>query len=401
MRSSHVIFVNRYFHPDHSATSQLVSDLAFHLAARGWTVEVVTSRQRYDDSRARLAPGEEIRGVLIHRVATTTFGRMLLAGRAVDYLTFYVSAFMALMRYARKGTVVVAMTDPPLISVVAALAALLRRAVLVNWIQDLFPEVAEALGVLERGTSLLRWPRNWSLRRARTNVVLGELMATRVRAVVPPNRGTSIVVQHNWAVDELVAVPRGDNPLRKEWALGDRFVVAYSGNLGRAHDFSAIIGAMHQLPEIAFLIVGGGAQLGSVKKAAAGLPNVQFQPYQPRELLSASLSAADAHLVTLQPVLEGLIVPSKIYGVLAAARPVVFIGDSDGEAARIIRKNDCGLVVPRDDTMSLVASIRDLAENPMKSVAMGARGRALYESHFRASIARQNWENILLGASDA
>ncbi|MEO8037011.1 MAG: glycosyltransferase family 4 protein, partial [Acidobacteriota bacterium] len=381
MQTRHVIFVNRYFHPDHSATSQLVSDLAFHLASRGWTVEVVTSRQSYDDPRARLLPRERVRGVTIHRVATTTFGRMFLAGRAVDYVTFYVSAFITLMKHARRGTVVVAMTDPPLISVVAAFAAFLSRAILVNWIQDLFPEVAEALGVLKRGASLLRRPRDWSLRRARTNVVLGELMANRIGAILPRSRAGSIAVRHNWAVDELVAVPKTDNPLRAEWSLGDRFVVAYSGNLGRAHDFSAIIAAMHELPEITFLIVGGGAQLETVKKAAADLANVQFRPYQPRELLSASLSAADAHLVTLQPDLEGLIVPSKLYGVLAAARPAIFIGDPEGEAARIIREYDCGLIVRNDDTEALVTSLRGLAADPKKGVVMGMRGRALYESH--------------------
>ena len=113
----HLLFVNRYFHPDHSATSQMLSDLSFHLAERGWRVEVVTSRQRYDDSSARLPSRETVRGVEVRRVWSTRFGRGFLPGRAVDYATFYFSAFFALLRRAKRGSTIVALTDPPMISV--------------------------------------------------------------------------------------------------------------------------------------------------------------------------------------------------------------------------------------------------------------------------------------------
>src|SRR3954470_2824798 len=155
-----VLFVNRFFHPDHSATSQMLSDLSFHLAERGWNVEVITSRQRYDDASAKLPPREIVRGVDVRRVWSTRFGRGFLPGRAIDYATFYVSAFFALLRRGGRGATIVALTDPPLISVVAALAAMLRGAALVNWTQDLFPDVAEALGM--RGVQLLRGIRDWS-----------------------------------------------------------------------------------------------------------------------------------------------------------------------------------------------------------------------------------------------
>src|SRR3954451_23255251 len=183
-----VLFVNRFFHPDHSATSQMLSDLSFHLAEHGWAVEVVTSRQRYDDARATLPARETVCGVSVRRVWSTRFGRGFLPGRAIDYATFYVSAFFALLRRARSGSTIVALTDPPLISVVAALAAMLRGAKLVNWTQDLFPEVAEALGM--RALRILRRVRYWSLRRARDNVALCDSIAARL-----PHG----IVIHNWA----------------------------------------------------------------------------------------------------------------------------------------------------------------------------------------------------------
>ncbi|MGA8806351.1 MAG: glycosyltransferase family 4 protein [Thermoanaerobaculia bacterium] len=370
-----VLFVNRYFHPDHSATSQMLSDLAFHLAARGRTVGVVTSRQRYDDAAARLPRHETIAGVDVRRVWSTRFGRGFLPGRAIDYATFYISAFFALLRGAERDSTIVALTDPPMISVVAALAAMLRGARLINWTQDLFPEVAEALGM--RSLRVLRSIRDWSLRRAHTNVALGDSMAARL-----PNA----VVIHNWADAALhpIDIPH------------DRFIAGYSGNLGRAHDARTMLAAIRALRDeaaIEFVITGGGAQLEAMR--AERLPNVRFAGYAPRERLSESLSAADAHLVTLLPSLEGLIVPSKFYGVLAVARPVLFVGAADSDLARIIRTYDCGYVIKPGDGNALATSIRELANDRDRARAMGLRGRRLYEEKFAPQLALASWERIL------
>jgi glycosyltransferase involved in cell wall biosynthesis len=375
MSARHVVFVNRFFHPDHSATSQMLSDLAFHLAERGWRVEVVTSQQRYDDASAHLPARETLRGVAVTRVWSSSFGRSFLPGRAVDYATFYASAFVALLRRANRGTTIVALTDPPLISVVAALAAKMRGATLVNWTQDLFPEVAEALGM--RSLRVLRGIRNWSLRRARTNVALGDSMAARLPRAA---------VIHNWA----------DGSLRPIEQRHDRFIAGYSGNLGRAHGADTMLAAMRALRDdssIEFLVTGGGAQLDVIRNE--GLPNVRFAGYAPREKLSESLSAADAHLVTLQPALEGLVVPSKFYGVLAVARPVLFVGSAEGELARIIRKYECGIVIEAGDGAGLARCIRDLAQSPERARAMGRRGRLLYDTRFAPAIAMAAWEKIL------
>ncbi|MCU1245162.1 MAG: putative colanic acid biosynthesis glycosyl transferase [Acidobacteria bacterium] len=383
-----IVFVNRYFHPDHSATSQMASDLAFHLQNRGWDVAAISSRQRYDEPEASLPSRSIEQGVEVRRVWSSRFGRANLLGRAVDYATFYVSAFLAMLREGGRGTVLVALTDPPLLSVAAALAANLRGTTLVNWTQDLFPEVARALGV--RAPRILERLRDWSLRRARTNVALGELMADRIRG-----RGAQAIVQHNWATDALQPVARETNPLRSEWALGDRFVAGYSGNLGRAHEFEAIAGAVRAMPDVAFLFIGAGAQLERVQRETAGAANVTFRPYQTRRRLSDSLSVADVHLVSLQPALEGLIVPSKFYGILAVARPVIFIGASGGELARLIGEHGCGLVVAPGDADGLAEAIRRLAADPALAADMGRRGRALYEARFAPELALAGWEHIL------
>jgi glycosyltransferase involved in cell wall biosynthesis len=247
-----IIFVNRFFYPDHSATSQILSDLAFHLATYGHDVHVVTSRQRYDDPDARLPPEQTECGVHIHRIATTKFGRIRLLGRAIDYLGFYRALRGVLRTLLRPGDVVVAKTDPPLISVVVMAAAARSGACSINWVQDLYPEVAARLGVPYLRGPVSRAFAHWrdrSLQFAAANVAISERMAEAIAVRgVPPER---IHVIPNWCDDETtVPMAPHDNQLRRQWLLQDQFVVGYSGNLGRAHEFDTIVGAAAQLKPI-------------------------------------------------------------------------------------------------------------------------------------------------------
>ena len=234
-----VFFLNRYFFPDHSATSQILSQLAFHLAESGRDIHVITSQQIYDNPGARLPAHEVVRGVTIHRVSGTQFGRSALLGRAIDYLAFYVGARRALIAMANRGDIIVPMTDPPLLSIVGMHAARRRGAHLVNWLQDIYPEVAIELGVpLIKGpvAGLLSYLRNASLNAADANVVVGERMAEKLRTFGVASDRVHVIP--NWCDDEqIMPVAAGENPLRSKWQLDDKFVVGYSGNLGRAHEF--------------------------------------------------------------------------------------------------------------------------------------------------------------------
>lgn len=404
-RARCVVFVNRYFSPDISATSQMLSDLAFGLARRGWRVRVVTSRQRYDDPGARLPAREVIDGVEVVRVATTRFGRASLPGRAVDYLTFYLSAAWTLVRSVRPGDVVVAKTDPPLLSILTSPIARLRRASAVNWLQDLFPEIAAGVG-LGGGAAArpffaaLARLRDASLRGAACNVVLGERMRRLVLARGIPEDAIRIV--HNWADGARIRpVAPQSNRLRREWGLDGRFVVGYSGNLGRAHEFATMLAAIEATASAAvpvtWLFIGGGSAFVELEAEvrARGLAHVVFKPYQPRERLAESLSAADVHLVSLRPELEGLIVPSKYYGIAAAGRPTIFIGDAQGEIARIISSADAGLTVAPGDGPALARSVLDLAADPERAAAMGQRAREDFDGRFDVERAIASWTAVL------
>lgn len=396
-----IIFVNRYFYPDHSATSQLLTDLAFALAREGRDVRVITSRQAYDDPASELPATESVNGVGITRVWTSRFGRGRLWGRAFDYLTFYISAAWRLAAITGTGDIVVAKTDPPLISVIAAAVAKLRKATLVNWIQDLFPEIAVALGV--KGINLLapvlRGLRNVSLRAAEFNVVLGDRMAERIIAQgINPEQ---IKVIHNWADgNDIKPVPRADNRLREEWGLRAKFVVGYSGNMGRAHEFQTIVNVAALLKDsidLVFLFIGNGARRQWVESECKrrGLSNVAFKPYQPREFLAESLSVPDIHVISLMPALEGLIVPSKFYGIAAAGRPTLYLGDPAGEIPKILAECRCGIAVNIGDAEKAADYIKSMMTDMSEVEMAGASARAVFEKCFDKSRALDVWRSIL------
>ena len=394
-----IIYINRYFYPDYSATSQLLSDLAFCLKGESSETHIVTSRQRYDKPKAVLPQKEIIRGVHVHRVWTTRFGRYSNYGRVIDYLSFYVTSMFYLLCLTKRDDIVVAKTDPPLISVPAAVVTKLKSAHLVNWLQDLFPEIAEKLGVRFIDGPLfsaLKWARNCGLHKARKNVVIGEKMAGHLRKEGIAD--SKIVVIDNW-VDggEVQPVAPENNKLRDEWGLVGKYVIGYSGNLGRAHDFSTILDAAELLindTNIVFVFIGGGVKLESAKKQChnRGLTNVQFQPYQPRNRLSESLSVPNVHLISLNQELEGLIVPSKFYGVIAVGQPMVFIGDSNGEIAQKIKKYGCGKTIRQGDVDGLVDVIKKLSSDRNFHEQLSKNSRAIGDKTYGLTQSLMKWK---------
>lgn len=398
-----IIFLNRFFYPDHSATSQILSDLAFHLAAAGRDVHVVASRQRYDDPGAELPERENVRGVQVRRVSTTNFGRSSLLGRSLDYLSCYRAMAHAMAELAQPGDVIVAKTDPPLLSVLAARAAARRGARLINWLQDLYPEVAVELGIpFVRGPVAygLARLRDSSLNAAAVNVVLGDSMAGRVRAAgIPPEK---IAIIPNWVDDEaIVPVPPADNPLRREWGLDGKFVIGYSGNLGRAHDYEPILAAAGRLRDrfgIVFLFIGGGRHFDELARRARenGLEaTVRFLPYQDQSQLKYSLSAPDVHWLSLRPELEGLIFPSKFYGIAAAGRPIVVLAAPDGEISKLVERHGCGFAIGPTEVERLTGVILALAGDPQRCAAMGAAARAMLDADLTRRRAFERWGRVL------
>ena len=205
----------------------------------------------------------------------------------------------------------------------------------------------------------------------------------------------------NWA-DGAAITPKASkhSALRARLGIGDQFVVCYSGNLGRAHEFDTFLGAADALrndSSVLFLMIGGGVKMEALRRAVAArkLPNFRFLPYQPRVDLADSLAAGDLHLVSLLPRLEGLVMPSKLYGILAAGRPMIFIGDSDGEIARLIRDVQCGVSVEVNAGAKLIATILRLKSDPTICAAMGNRARECFLSSYTLDNVLERWTTVL------
>ncbi len=391
-----LIFANRFYWPETPATGQLLTDLAEGLAGRGHAVIVLTSTG--NDGGMPLPAAENRNGVSIVRLRGTRWHKLGLLGKACDYASFYTAVLWRAWREVRTGDTLVALTDPPLLGIGLAAVARVRGAALVHWAQDIYPEIAIQLAGL-KPLALLRPLRDTSWRRARTVVTLGDDMAATVRrAGVPADR---VAVIPNWAPVGLAPVPSEERDAqRRAWGLEGKFVVAYSGNLGRVHDLDPVVEAATRLrdrPDIVFLFVGGGARLAELQAAVRSrkLTNVSFQPAQPRACLARSLASGDLHLVTLLPGCERYVFPSKLYGPLAVGRPVLAVASPDSELARLVTDAGIGVATDGRDSAGLAATIGALADAPARVAALAQAALDYAANRGGLELALARWARVL------
>ena len=374
-RRPHILVMNQYYWPGVEATAHLLSQLCEALADE-FDVTVLTGMLWGVESD----PGRSERnGVRIVRVRSTAYDRSALLPRAVNYLTYLGQSFLEALRVGRPD-VVLCMTDPPVIGDVALIVARRYRVPLVVISQDVFPEIAVALRRLENPAlvALLRSLVGFYLRRADRVVAIGETMGTRLAE--KGTRPERITVIPNWTD------PYAIEPLSKEtlWAreqgLADRFVVMHSGNVGHAQNLDALVRAgtfLRDLDDLVIAVIGDGARHDALVTLTELLEvdAVRFLPYQPRGVLSQSLSAGDVHVVGLARGLAGYVVPSRLYGILAAARPVIVAAERQSETAQLVSRVGCGIVVEPGRPDLLARAIRDAHDGDLDLAGMGRRGR--------------------------
>jgi len=392
-----ILLLNQFFHPDHSATAQLATDLAEDLSARGHQVTVLAARGRYLGG-GRLSARELHHGVEILRVRSTSLGKSSTARRLVDYLTFLCAAAWRVLLLP-KADVVVCLSTPPLVATIAAALRAVRRVPFVFWLQDVYPDLAIEFGVVRRDGAVAGASRavaEWTLRRADRVVVLGEAMAARVAAHGVP--GPRIRVVPNWADGRcLVPLDPTKNRFIRDHGLEGKRIVLYSGNMGRAHDLATLLGAaraMRARDDLVFLFIGDGDKRREVEAAAAALPAVRILPYMPREQLSESLSSGDVHVVSQSTGTLGLLEPSKLYGAMAVGRPVLFIGPAGGEAAVTVARERLGEVVAPGDVAGAVAALERLLGDD----EAGPRARAAFERAYDRPVRTAQLASILESA---
>jgi len=401
-----LLFVNQHYYPDVASTGQHLTDLAEHLAAGGFEVDVLCGSGRYVSGALGVPRREARRGVQITRARTTAFGRGTHVGRLLDYATFFAQVLTRLL-FRRRYDLVVYLTTPPLLAVVGLLAKRVRGASYAIWSMDLHPGVEEAVGVVRRGglrSRVLHALNDAAYRNAEFVVDLGPYMKRYLLAHgIRADRLYTIPV---WSKrDEIYPLHPAENGLRRALGLEDKFVVMYSGNAGLVHRFGEVLEVMRRLrrhPDVFFLFAGGGPRKGEIASfvKAEGIENFLYLDYVPREQLAESLGVGDVHLLTLDNATAGLAVPGKLYGIMAAGRPVVVVGPAQSEPADTALHHGAGFLVntegdPPDAADHLEATLLRLHAEPELRARVGAQARAAFLAHFEQVGACKAWSALL------
>jgi colanic acid biosynthesis glycosyl transferase WcaI len=395
LRKPRLLVLNQYYWPGFEATAQLLTELCEALA-EDHEVRVVTGVLHGHEDQPRR---EEHNGVQIVRVPSTSFERSKILARAANYASYLTNALLYGAR-GRRPDVVLCMTDPPVVADIALLVARRYRAPLVVISQDVFPEIAIELKRLENPVvvSLLRRLVRVYLRRADRVVAIGDTMRLRLEEKgARPNR---VRVIPNWVdTSRLEPLPK-DNAWARRGGLQSKFVVMHSGNVGHAQDLDSLVRAatfLRDLDALTIMIIGTGARHAELVALAElhEVDQVQFLYYQSRAKLPQSLSAADVHVVGLAPGLAGYVVPSRLYGILAVARPVIVAADAESETAQVVERVGCGIVVPPGRPELLARAIRDAHDGKYDLAAMGARGREWVEQEADRSVAVRRYRDLL------
>ena len=403
-----------HFAPDTAPTGEVMTSIATELVARGHDLHIVTSLPWYQHHRVepgwtgKVVRHEDTEWGRITRVHPFPTDKRNIPARAAGFAGFTVLS-TALGVAGRRNTrpdAVLAMSPPLTLGGAGWLAARRWGVPFVFNIQDVFPDVAVEVGAISnpRVIQLASWLERWSYRRSDAVTVLSDdlrdNLVTKIRGTVPDAHDRIRVIPN--FVDTARITPRDpdDGPYRGEHGLTGKRVVMYAGNVGFSQSLDLVVGAARTLgarsdmADVVFVVNGGGSARGALEEQAAGLDNVVFVDFQPKERLPEVLAAGDIHVVPLRRGLARSSVPSKTYSILAAGRPVVASVDEGTEVARVVERAGAGLAVPPDDPDEFTKALATLLEDPDRARAMGRAGRAFVEEWASPAAIAERYEEL-------
>jgi glycosyltransferase involved in cell wall biosynthesis len=403
--STRILFINRSYWPDTEATGQLLTELCEDLASTGeFDVHVLCGQPNHVADGLSLDDDRMIHhsGVTIHRIPHTSFSKRSMLGKLTNLVTFTLSAWWNSSRIPRPA-VVITETDPFFLGLVGRRLQRKLGSRFVAYLQDIYPDVAVAVDKARQGW-LVKWLRKMlfgAYSRADRVVVLSRDMKDRcIEHGVSESR---IVTIPNWADTGQLRPIRENNAFRRQQGLEERFIVMYSGNLGLPHLLTPILDAAELLRErrdIVFMFVGEGVQKRELERQAGerGLSNVHFLPYQPKAFLSHSLSAGDVQIVSVKPGVISCLMPSKLYGILAAGSSVLSIAPRDCEMAELVREHElgenCDLELGDRVGVEIAAAIERLCDR-RRLEGIAGRARALAVSDFSRTEQVERFRQLL------
>jgi glycosyltransferase involved in cell wall biosynthesis len=382
----HILLFNEYYPPDTSATAKMAAQVAETLA-QTHQVTVLAGRPSYDPDEYYPFSflRREIRNrVMVERVGSTTYPRHQMRRRVSNYLSYLALAVPRALFI--RPDVVLAMTDPPVAGIAGAfIGRLLDRPFVYN-IRDLYPDMAIGGDIVRPNSWVALWERlhRRALRQAARVIVLGDDMRNRIlsKGVAP---GHVVVVRDGAAI--AASMPEPGDPIVQEIRCGFPFVALHAGNLGFYGAWGTLLKAAEILgnENTGLVFIGDGANRVQLQASVNGSSNVRFLPFRPVEQVSHVMLAGDLHIVTIRRGLEGVVVPSKLYSILAAGRPVLAVAAPESDAARIVCESGCGIAVDPDDPAAVAGAIREMRNDPARLAEMGRRARGAAEKYARVN----------------
>ena len=382
-----ILFINQFFSPDEAATAQMLGDV---VAEADCEISIICGGASYAGGAAK-----PIEGLVIQRVKTPGFGHGRLR-KIWSYGGFFLGALAAALRI-RRPDVIVTMTTPPLLGLIGLAVQRLRGSRHFIWEMDVYPDIATELGVLREGgwaDRVVGFLADWPRRKADGVIALGPCMAARLeRRGVDPQR---IHICHNWA--------DGTSIKPKPFMQDGRVKVLYSGNFGLAHDFDTVVQALEVLGQDAgfeFVFSGGGPQFKRLKAICEenGYSACRFQGFQPRDAVGELLGGCDVGLVTQKNGTQGAVVPSKMYGLMAAGRAVVYVGPAEATPTYLIAEHEWGWRIANGDADGLVWRLRQLRDQPECYREAGQRARVAFEENYDLRIGVPRLLAVIGGAA--
>jgi colanic acid biosynthesis glycosyl transferase WcaI len=382
----HILLFNEYYPPDTSATAKMAALVAETLAKKH-QVTVVAGRPSYDPDEYypfELLRTDKRNNVTVERVGSTAFPRHRMKRRVSNYLSYLAVAVPRAL--AIRADVVLAMTDPPVAGIAGAFVARMSGRPFVYNIRDMYPDMAVGGDIVRRNYLVERWEQmhRRALRQAARVIVLGDDMRDRILAKGASPERVVIVRDGSSPTGPL---PDRSHPAVQEVRSGFPFVVLHAGNLGFYGAWSTLLKAAEILrnENTGIVFVGDGANRAAMQSTVNGSPNVRFLPFRPADQIPHVMTAGDLHIVTVKRGLEGVVVPSKLYSILSAGRPVLVVAPPECDAARIVRASGCGIAVDPDDPNAVAAAIRELRDDPARLADMGRRARETAEKYARVN----------------
>ncbi len=391
-------FVTRYFYPDESSGNALLLSLTKELIKLNLKDISVLTSNRVSNSRVKLKKFEIKDGIKIIRLRALTSNKGNIYFRAMEYGLFLISVFVFILLKLKKEDTLISMSDPPMLSAITGLACYLKGINQVQWVQDVYPEITRIIGIkIPFYESLIKF-RNWSMRKAHLNVVISEEMK---KYFIGQNIDTiKLLVIPNWTSEhKIYPIPKKDNESYKDFGDGNKFKIGYSGNFGILHDFTLLLRAANKIKNedgIEFIFIGSGYRQNEIKDylASNALENIKIYPFQPESNLNNILNIPDIHVITLKKGVSPFAYPSKIYGAMAAGKPILFIGERDSEIYEFVQENNIGFSIPNNDLDQLIRVILKIYKDKNLRSLMSKNARDIFIKHYSLSVALRKWSDI-------